>query len=79
MHLLPADDGGLDDALEKLADPRLGLDAIIVEASGPADPIAISRIIRFSGVERVRPGGVIDVSDATTHFDTVDRDGTPRR
>ncbi len=71
------DDGGLDDALGKLADPRLGLDAIIVEASGLADPVTISRMIRFSGVERVRPGGVIDVIDAATHFDTVDRDGTP--
>ncbi|KUI35974.1 cobalamin biosynthesis protein CobW [Mycobacterium sp. IS-1590] len=66
------DDGGLDDALAKLADPKLGLDAIIIEASGIADPIAISRIIRFSGVDRVRPGGVVDVIDAATHFDTVD-------
>ena len=50
------DEGGLDEALEKLTDPRLELDAIIVEASGLADPIAISRIIRYSGVERVRHG-----------------------
>jgi G3E family GTPase len=71
------DEGGLDEALEKLTDPRLGLDAIIVEASGLADPVAISRIIRFSGVERVRPGGVVDVIDAATHFDTVDRGGIP--
>lgn len=71
------DDGGLDDALAKLADPRLGLDAIIVEASGLADPVAISRIIRFSGVERIRPGGIVDVVDITTHFDTVDDGGTP--
>ncbi|BBY26749.1 GTP-binding protein [Mycolicibacterium sediminis] len=70
------DDGGLDDALEKLADPKLALDAIIVEASGLADPVAISRIIRFSGVERIRHGGVVDVVDAATHFDTVDRAGT---
>ncbi|MEO3758930.1 GTP-binding protein [Mycobacterium sp. B14F4] len=71
------DDGGLDEALAKLADPKLGLDAIIVEASGLADPIAISRIIRFSGVDRVRPGGIVDVIDAATHFDTVDDGGTP--
>jgi G3E family GTPase len=71
------DEGGLDDALEKLTDPRLGLDAIIVEASGLADPVALARLIRFSGVERIRPGGVIDVIDALTHFDTVDRDGAP--
>lgn len=71
------DEGGLDDALAKLADPRLGLDAIIIEASGIADPIAISRIIRFSGVDRIRPGGVVDVIDAATHFDTVDDHATP--
>lgn len=69
------DDGGLDDALTKLADPRLDLDAIIVEASGMAEPITVSRMIRFSGVERVRYGGVVDVIDAARHFDTVDRGG----
>jgi G3E family GTPase len=71
------DDGGLDDALEKLADPRLALDAIIVEASGLADPVAVARMIRFSGVERVRPGGVVDVIDAVNHFTVVDKGGLP--
>ena len=33
------DDGGIDDALTKLTDPRLDLDAVIVEASGLADPV----------------------------------------
>jgi len=69
------DDGGLDEALAKLADPRLALDAIIVEASGLAEPTAVSRMIRFSGVDRVRHGGVVDVIDAARHFDTVDRGG----
>lgn len=41
-----AEDDTLDEALTRLADPRLDLDAIIVEASGLADPVAISRIIR---------------------------------
>ena len=71
------DEGGLDAALARLADPKLRLDAIIVEASGLADPVAVSRIIRFSGVDGVRPGGVVDVLDAATHFDTVDRDEAP--
>ncbi|MGV0790747.1 CobW family GTP-binding protein [Mycolicibacterium sp. XJ1819] len=71
------DEGGLDEALAKLSDRRLGLDAIIVEASGLADPVAISRIIRFSGVERIRPGGIVDVIDVTAHFDTVDDGDTP--
>jgi G3E family GTPase len=71
------DEGGLDAALDKLSDSRLALDAIIVEASGLADPVAISRIMRFSGAERIRPGGVVDVVDAARHFDTVDRGGPP--
>ncbi|WP_422749936.1 CobW family GTP-binding protein [Mycobacterium sp. WMMD1722] len=71
------DEGGLDAALEKLSDPRLGLDAIIIEASGLAEPVAISRIIRFSGADRVRPGGVVDVIDAARHFETVDSGGPP--
>ncbi len=71
------DDGGLDVALARLADPRLRLDAIIVEASGLAEPVAIARIIRFSGVDGIRSGGVVDVLDAVTHFDTVDRDTSP--
>ncbi|MFI6424317.1 CobW family GTP-binding protein [Promicromonospora sp. NPDC050880] len=71
------DAGGLDDALEKLTHPRLGLDVVLVEASGIADPVTLSRLIRFSGVERVRPGGVVDVVDAVEHFGTVDRGGAP--
>jgi len=67
-----SDAGGLDDALEKLSDPRLRLDAIVVEASGAADPVALARLIRFSGAERIRPGGVVEVIDATEHFRTVD-------
>lgn len=72
-----SDEDGLDGALEKLTDPRLALDAIIVEASGLADPVAVSRLIRYSGVERVRPGGIVDVIDIGTHFDTVDTGGMP--
>ncbi len=69
------DDGELDAALAKLADPRLRLDAIVVEASGIADPAALARIIGFSEVAGVRDGGVVDVVDAARHFDTVDRGG----
>ena len=71
------DDSALDDALTKLSDPALDLDAIIVEASGMADPVAISRLIRFSGADNVRWGGVVDVIDAAEHFHTVDRGGVP--
>lgn len=66
------DAGGLDDALERLAQERLRLDAILIEASGAADPLVLARLIRYSGVDRVRPGGIIDVVDAVEYFDTVD-------
>jgi G3E family GTPase len=66
------DAGGLDDALQKLTQPRLRLDAVIVEASGVADPSALAQLIRYSGVDRVRPGGVVDVIDAVEHFTTID-------
>lgn len=65
------DAGGLDEALAKLAHPRLRLDAILVEASGAAEPLALARLIRGSRA-RVRPGGMIDVVDAVEHFSTVD-------
>ncbi|MEX5710517.1 MULTISPECIES: GTP-binding protein [unclassified Parafrankia] len=71
------DTDGLDQALEKLSHPRLRLDAVIVEASGVADPPALARLIRFSGVDRVRPGGLVDVIDAPAYFDTVDTGGLP--
>lgn len=66
------DDGGIDEALAKLADPRLDLDAVIVEASGLAEPVSVARIIGFSEVPGIRFGGLVDVIDAATHFDTVD-------
>ncbi|MGK2854714.1 MAG: CobW family GTP-binding protein [Microbacteriaceae bacterium] len=68
------DDGALDQALEGLTDPKLALDAIIVEASGVADPMAVSRAIRFSGVADIRHGGIVD---AVEHFITVDTEPTP--
>ncbi|WP_431791877.1 CobW family GTP-binding protein [Kocuria palustris] len=71
------DAGGLDEALRRLAQPRLHLDAILVEASGAADPLALSRIIGSSEVGTVRHGGAIEVIDAVTHFQTVDARETP--
>ncbi|MDO5286879.1 MAG: GTP-binding protein [Actinomycetia bacterium] len=64
--------GGLDKALARLAQPRLRLDAILLEASGAADPLTLSALIRFSGVGGVRPGGLVEVVDAVEHFETVD-------
>lgn len=71
------DTDGLDEALERLTAPRLRLDAILVEASGVADPPALARLIQFSAVRHARPGGLVDVVDAAAYFDTVDVGGPP--
>ncbi|MCZ4135987.1 cobalamin biosynthesis protein CobW, partial [Escherichia coli] len=67
-----SDSSGLDELLEKLGQPRLRLDAIIVEASGAADPINVDRLLRFGKAHGVRFGGIIDVIDAVEHEHTVD-------
>lgn len=69
------DDDELDEALEALSDPRLHLDAILVEASGVAEPLAVARLLRLTSAERTRPGGVIEVVDSLAYFETVDRPG----
>ncbi len=66
------DSGGLDDALAKLARPRLRLDAVLVEASGVADPVALARLIRFSGVgEIVAIGLRLNETASGTRLDDV--------
>ncbi len=71
------DAGGLDAALTRLAHPRLRLDAILIEASGVADPAVLARVLRCSTASRTRPAGLIDVVDAVEHFATVDAWPTP--
>ena len=65
------DAGGLDDALARLTHPRMRLDAVIVEASGVAEPLAVGRLIRFSGADNARPGGLVDVVDATGYQQVI--------
>ncbi|WP_235738555.1 CobW family GTP-binding protein [Nocardioides alcanivorans] len=69
------DAAGLDEALAKLTHPRLALDAVVVEASGIAEPGALAKMIRYSEVDRVRSGGVVDVVDALNYFETIDDGG----
>ena len=71
------DAGGLDAALDLLAQPRRRQDAILIEASGIAEPAALARQVRFTGADRVRPGGVVDVLNAADHFATVDTERVP--
>ncbi|MEV5003228.1 CobW family GTP-binding protein [Nocardioides sp. LML1-1-1.1] len=69
------DAGGLDEALERLAQPRRALDVVVVEASGIAEPGALASMIAGSAAPNVRPGGVVDVVDAVEYFATVDGGG----
>ncbi|WP_025778438.1 CobW family GTP-binding protein [Brevibacterium sp. VCM10] len=71
------DDSELEDALVAMTNPQLRLDAIIVEASGFAEPLTLARIITRMGHHRFHLGGVIDVVDATMYFDTVDTSSLP--
>ncbi|SDS62023.1 GTPase, G3E family [Brevibacterium sandarakinum] len=72
-----SDDTSLEDALSSLAKPRLGLDAIIVEASGFAEPLTLARMVTRMGHHRFHLGGVIDVVDATMHAATIDTESAP--
>lgn len=71
------DDTSLEDALTALAKPRLRLDAIIVEASGFAEPLTLARMVTRMGRHRFHLGGVVDVVDATLHAATVDTETAP--
>ena len=71
------DDSELEDALVAMTNPQLRLDAIIVEASGFAEPLTLARMITRMGHHRFHLGGVIDVVDATMYFDTVDTSSLP--
>lgn len=71
------DDSELEDALVAMTNPKLRLDAIIVEASGFAEPLTLARTITRMGHHRFHLGGVIDVVDATMYFDTVDTSNLP--
>jgi G3E family GTPase len=66
------DGGGFELALEKLSSPKLALDVILIESSGLADPTALSNMVRFSGVERTRHAGLVEVVDTVEYFRTID-------
>ena len=65
------DAGGLESALERLTAARADLDAILVEASGLAEPPNLVRLLRSTALRRVRYAGLIDVIDAVNDERTV--------
>lgn len=57
----------LDAMLERLSRRGAGIDAIVIEASGLAEPRELIRMIANSSVERIRYGGLIEVVDAAEY------------
>lgn len=64
-------DNGLREPLQQLANADSDLDAIIIEASGAADPIDLIKTIRFSGNDFTYFGGNILLVDAINFSDTA--------
>lgn len=72
-----SDTSALEGALVSLTDPRLELDAIIVEASGIAEPLTLARMVSQWGRHRFHLAGVVDVVDVLMHGETVDTESLP--
>lgn len=63
----------LDELFTRLTDPRAGIDVIVVEASGLAEPRNLVRMVVGSANPRVRYGGLLEVVDAAEFTATRER------
>lgn len=63
----------LDTYLERLTRPEAGLDVIVIEASGLAEPVELVRMILASENPHVRYGGLVEVVDAAEYEATRER------
>ncbi|MFF7771432.1 CobW family GTP-binding protein [Streptomyces massasporeus] len=60
----------MDQYLERLAEPGLGIDVIVIEASGLAEPQELVRMLLASEHPGVVYGGLVEVVDAAEFDDT---------
>ncbi|MFI6659733.1 CobW family GTP-binding protein [Streptomyces sp. NPDC050523] len=60
----------LDDYLERLARPSAGIDVIVIEASGLAEPQELVRMVLASELQGIVYGGLVEVVDAAEFDDT---------
>ncbi|MCH0561858.1 GTP-binding protein [Streptomyces sp. MUM 2J] len=58
------DAGELDHYLDRLVNPSLGIDVVVIEASGLAEPQELVRMVLASENPRVVYGGLVEVVDA---------------
>ncbi|GAA1923167.1 GTP-binding protein [Streptomyces sodiiphilus] len=66
----------LDLALERLTRPAAGIDLVVIEASGLAEPRTLVRMLLASDNDRIVYGGLVEVTDAAEF--TATRAGHPR-
>jgi len=64
------DAGELDVYLERLARPAAGIDVIVIEASGLAEPQELVRMVLAGEHPRIVYGGLVEVVDAAEFDDT---------
>ncbi|MFE2266372.1 CobW family GTP-binding protein [Streptomyces griseosporeus] len=64
------DAGELDQYLDRLVNPSLGIDVVVIEASGLAEPQELVRMVLASENPRVVYGGLVEVVDAAEFDDT---------
>ncbi|MCF1507570.1 CobW family GTP-binding protein [Streptomyces glomeratus] len=67
------DAGELDGYLDRLAHPSAGIDVIVIEASGLAEPQELVRMVLASEQPRVVYGGLVEVVDAVEFDATRER------
>ncbi|MFI9644773.1 CobW family GTP-binding protein [Streptomyces sp. NPDC052040] len=67
------DVGELDGYLDRLAQPSAGIDVIVIEASGLAEPQELVRMVLASEQPRVVYGGLVEVVDAVEFDATRER------
>lgn len=67
------DAGELDEYLERLARPAAGIDVIVIEASGLAEPQELVRMVLASEHPGIVYGGLVEVVDAAEFDDTRSR------
>ncbi|GAB2789569.1 CobW family GTP-binding protein [Streptomyces daliensis] len=67
------DTSDMDEVLERLARPSVGMDVVVVEASGLAEPETLIRMILASGSEHIVYGGLVEVVDAAEFHSTRER------
>lgn len=63
----------LDTYLERLTRPATGIDVVVIEASGLAEPGELMRMVLASENPRVRYGGLVEVVDAAEFTATRER------